>query len=534
MKNKHFLAILVITAAILFIPGLGKMDLTDPDESFYAQTAREMLEEGDWLTPRIFDEPQFEKPPLYYWLVIGSYKAFGVNEFAARFPSALFAMIGVIGVFYLAKLFYGEIAGFFSGLVTATCVQYMALARACVTDMALTVFILLCLVFFMYGWVSEKKRFFYLSSVMAGLAVLTKGPIGLFIPGMTVLLYVAFTRQWKHFSRVPFPLCAFFLLAVSLPWYVLVTRAHGQAFIGEFFGLHNITRFTTPEHRIGSSPFFYIPIVLGGFLPWTLFIPAAISDMRKKGGESIDGIKGKGAFLLIWFLVVFVFFSISKTKLVTYIFPLFPAMAVVMGRFWSRLDLRTVYEDYRLNLEIAYSVLIAAGVGGAIAGPMIFAHEFPGLGITPWILAAEAMFLAGIVLSFALFLQDKVQRAGLAIALSVALAGTVVVVAVLPGMNDYVSSRTLSEKYIELASPGEPLGGECDHRRGIAFYSGKREVVDVHPYHDLKMYMSRPDRVWAIIQVKHYKQLAEDDGAKKPIILVQEAGEYVLITNKAL
>ena len=101
MNNFKFLAALVLIASVLFLVGLGGMDLSDPDETFYAETAREMLEDGEWLTPKIFDKPQFEKPPLYYWLIIFSYKIFGVNEFAARFPSALFGIFGVIGVFYL-------------------------------------------------------------------------------------------------------------------------------------------------------------------------------------------------------------------------------------------------------------------------------------------------------------------------------------------------------------------------------------------------------------------------------------------------
>ena len=145
MKEFRYVAILIAVTVFLYIFGLGNMALTDPDETFYAQTAKEMLNEGEWITPLIFGKPQFEKPVLYYSMVVVSYIVFGVNEFAARFPSVVMGILGVLGVYFITRLIFSPLCGFLAGLILATSIEYLVLARACVTDMALAVFILFCL-----------------------------------------------------------------------------------------------------------------------------------------------------------------------------------------------------------------------------------------------------------------------------------------------------------------------------------------------------------------------------------------------------
>ena len=151
-NEKLLIVVLVLFSAAIFLIGLGRMPLTDPDEVFFAETCREMLERGEWLTPYIFGKPQFEKPPFYYWLVLFGFKTFGINEFAARIGSALFGIIGVIGIYLLGKLLVSRKTGFFSGIVLATSLMYIILSRACVTDMVLSVFILYVFLFFFYGY----------------------------------------------------------------------------------------------------------------------------------------------------------------------------------------------------------------------------------------------------------------------------------------------------------------------------------------------------------------------------------------------
>ncbi len=147
-KPVFFIIILVILCSYLFFFRLGGLALTDPDEPFYAQTAKEMLSTGDWLTPQIYGKPQFEKPIFFYWLVAASFKVFGVNEFAARLPSAAFALTGVIAIYLLGSLFFNKRVGMLSAVILAVNIEYIILSRACITDMVLSALLISGFLFF--------------------------------------------------------------------------------------------------------------------------------------------------------------------------------------------------------------------------------------------------------------------------------------------------------------------------------------------------------------------------------------------------
>ncbi|MBU0683882.1 MAG: glycosyltransferase family 39 protein [Candidatus Omnitrophota bacterium] len=527
-KEKYFITILLVISVFLFFFGLGSMSLTDPDETFYAQTAKEMFNANEWNTPLLFGNPQFEKPILYYWLIMLSYIVFGIGEFAARFPSAVFGVIGIFGVYFLGRSLFSPLCGFLSGLVLATSVQYLVLAKACVTDMVLTVFILLCMLFFLLGWTKEKKIYYYISAIMAGFATLTKGPIGLFIPGVVFLTYIAITSQWGRVKKIPIIRCVLLALLVSVPWYILAIKLHGELFLNEFFGLHNITRFLKPEHKIGMSPFFYIPIVLGGIFPWTFFMIFGTWDMVKEKSSS-SGIKGKHAFLLIWFLVVFIFFSVSRTKLVTYILPLFPAIAIITGRFLEKFIINKGADNkIAKQANISMILLMISATAASIGIALFISHKYPQL--LNGIIAADIIFIVCLLITAIVFYRGKKMLSIVLLACSVFFLSVQVVNNILPIVGDMESSSALSYKINELAKPEEPVGGECDHRRGIAFYTNRTDIVDVHSYSRLMSFFSRKEKVWGIIQFKHYKQLKKDKGpaVSDPLFRV---GKYVLITN---
>ncbi|MGB2629706.1 MAG: glycosyltransferase family 39 protein [Candidatus Omnitrophota bacterium] len=515
----------------LFIFGLGNMALTDPDETFYAQTAKEMLENGEWATPMIFGKPQFEKPVLYYLLVRMSFMVFGVNEFAARLPSALFGILGILGIYLLGRVLFSPLSGFLSGLVMATCIEYLILSRACVTDIVLAVFILYCFLFFLLGWTGKGKGYYLASSVMAALAVLTKGPIGIFIPFVVITLYLSLSRQWGKVRGVPVFASILIFLIISLPWYIVMLRIHGDALVSEFFGVHNVIRFMEPEHRIGISPFFYIPVVLAGFYPWTFFLPFGAWNMYrhdKPGGQGTE-VKGYRLFLLLWFLVVFLFFSAARTKLVTYIFPLFPVLAVVTGRFLELSLVKTGdrnIERYTTLSYIFFFIFTVLGLGGIYVFIM---KKYPA--IAGGAALSEVIFVLGVILSLLFYRSKRKALAFYSIIITIVILTLPVVLSVLPVVGDLESSRFLSVKFKELAGPGEPLGGENDHRRGVAFYTGRTEIADVHPYQDLVDFVSRKERVWCIMQKKHYDQLRDNmpDSVTEPLF---RSGKYVLVNNK--
>ncbi|MGB2650704.1 MAG: glycosyltransferase family 39 protein [Candidatus Omnitrophota bacterium] len=531
MRESRYILILLAVTLFLFFFQLGDMALTDPDETFYAQTAKEMLNEGEWITPTIFGKPQFEKPVFYYLLIVVSYIIFGVGEFAARFPSAVFGVFGILGVYLLGRLLFTPLCGFLSGLVLATCTQYLILARGCVTDMVLTVFILYCLLLFLMGWTRKRRVYYYIASVMAAFAVLTKGPIGLFIPGLVVFLYILFSRQWRELRQVPVLRCILIFLGISLPWYLVVNHMHGTSFVNEFFGFHNVTRFLVPEHRIGTSPLFYVPVILGGFFPWSVFLLFGAWDIWKRPaliGQTSE-VRGCNLFLLVWFLVVFLFFSASSTKLVTYIFPLFPVLAIVTGRFWERFVSEARAEEGASR--VSYYIFAALSLMAAVAAIILARHEYAG---TPAVLGAAlsaAIYLLGVIVSLFFLAKNRKFASFYAIVIAILVGVFPVARFVLPVVEVYESSKVLSDKVKELARPSDLVGGESDHRRGVAFYTDRTDVTDIHPHGALRDFISRPEKVWGIIQRKHYRQVKEDMGDKvsNPVAW---SGKYVLITNK--
>jgi 4-amino-4-deoxy-L-arabinose transferase-like glycosyltransferase len=530
MRVPECILLLLAVSVFLFFFGLGNMPLTDPDETFYAQTAKEMLRSGELSTPVIFGKPQFEKPVLYYWLVLGSFWAFGITEFAAKLPSVIFGILGVIGVFLLGRLLFSQICGLISGLVMVASVAYLALARACVTDMVLTVFILYCFLFFLLGWAGKGKAYYLASSAMAALAVLTKGPIGVFIPFVVIVLYLSLSRQWGGFKKVPIGSSIIVFLVISLPWYILMLNLHGNALMSEFFGLHNITRFMEPEHRgIGTSPFFYIPVVLGGVFPWTFFLLFGGWYLYKRD-NFVSKIKAHRLFLSLWFLTVFLFFSVSRTKLVTYIFPLFPVLAIVTGRFWELFLFKTP-EDSKLNryMNISYFLFTALTIAGLIGIYLVVRYRY--VQATEATALTGAVFMLGVSLSAFFFVRHRKILAFCMIIFAVILLTIPLTKTILPVVGGLESSKTISFKVKELSDPGEPLGGESDNRRGIAFYSDRIDIKDIHPYQELIDFLSRKERVWCIIQYKHYKQVKEHrpDLVSDPLYRV---GKKVVVTNR--
>ncbi|MFH1878627.1 MAG: glycosyltransferase family 39 protein [Candidatus Omnitrophota bacterium] len=529
MRTLQHIAILSAISGFLFLFSLGRMPLTDPDETFYAQTAREMVEHNEWITPTIFGDPQFEKPVLYYWLIEISYKVFGISEFAARFPSALFGILGVIGIYFLSRLLFSPLCGLFSGLITATSGLYLVLARACVTDMVLMVFVLYCLLFFLYAWKDRKFSYYILSSCMAAFAVLTKGPIGLLIPGVVIFSYIVTDRRWTEIKTLPVISAAAVFSLICLPWYIIAAKLHGETFLSEFFGYHNVTRFLSPEHKIGSSPFFYIPILLGGLLPWTPFFLLGSRELigKNKTGEGLPGYR---LFLTVWFLFVFLFFSVSRTKLITYVFPLFPVLAVMAGRFWERY-VTGREENSRKIVSVSYFLLIAAAFAGTAAAVIIIHHKYNTLAFPVALVCL--FFTAGVVLSYFFVSRNKKYLSFVTIVSVFIVLSVPTGMWIAPVLAESESSKTLAAILNDMAGEKDPVGGESDNRRGVAFYSGRKKIVDIHQYNNLNDFVSRQEKVWGIMKYKHYEQLMKKR-PDIPLSIIARSGKYILVTNKTV
>lgn len=497
------LLLLVLSGYIYFFQ-LEKIALTDPDETFYAQTGKEMLKRGEWMTPYLYNKPQFEKPIFFYWLLVPSYKIFGVNEFAARFPSALFAFLGVVAVYLLGRLIFNNRTGIFSAIALATNLEYLVLANACVTDMVLSTFMLGGVLFFFYAQVRKKDYFYILSAASFAFAVLTKGPIFIVLPGFIILTYLAVTKNFavfKNFKAILWSAAAFLLIA--LPWYIIMYKVHANIFMDEFFGFHNITRFLTPEHRTGSQFYYNIPILLGGFFPWSAFLPLGLWHFFKKVFSSKHERRNERnymLFILLWLAIIFTFFTISSTKLPTYIFPCFISLALIVGKLWD--DFLNQHRDksFLRGMIMSYYFLLTAIAISLVAGYIFIKMDYPDM--IPGFLIAGVFLMLGMVLSLIAFVLKRFLAVFLLITYSIALMLYPVTKLALPSLEGYETGRPVSKVIMSYFKEGDIIGCAKDFRPGVAFYTGIIPVF-IENNEGLLNLLQSGRRVWVVIKEKN-------------------------------
>jgi 4-amino-4-deoxy-L-arabinose transferase-like glycosyltransferase len=330
--------LLILFASVLFFLGLGTPGLFDADEPAYAGAAREMLERGDWVTPYFNGQPRFDKPILFYWLILLSYRVFGITEFAVRFWSALAGVGLVVLLWRAARRRMGDEAALWTGVAFSANLLTALLARAAVTDMLLTFFVTAAILAGLIAVEQPDPANRWPARGMwaaMALAALVKGPVGLVIPAMALGGCLVALREVRAGLRrlVPWEGPVLFLL-IAAPWYALALRANGWAFIEGFVIKHHLTRYTGVVSSHAGPLWFYLPVVLVGFFPWSGFLPAALwraaGTVRRRRAEAAGD--RLAVTCLCWLTGLFVFFSLAGTKLPSYLFPAFPAMALLVGR----------------------------------------------------------------------------------------------------------------------------------------------------------------------------------------------------------
>ena len=529
LMKRPVLAVIIflVLSWYLFFFRLDAVGLTDPDETFYAQTAKEMLSKGEWLTPHIFGKPQFEKPILFYWLVEISFKVFGVNETAARLPSAVFGTIGIAAIYFLGSLLFNKRTGLIAAAMLATSVEYVILSRACVTDMTLFSLMLLGALFFFYGHLKGRRYAYLLSAAFFALAVLTKGPIAVMLPGLAILLYFTFTRTWKSFFKIPFlPMAAVFI-AVSAPWYLAMYRVHGSAFIDAFFGFQNVTRFMQSEHKIGSQFYYNVPILLAGFFPWSIFLPFGLWHAFKKVTSdqrpATNDQKGL-IFALAWFFSIFLFFTASSTKLPTYIFPCFMAAALIAGVSWDdflKINPSGVVDKWVRGACYAFVAMVPIGITGA---SIYLGGHHPS--ILKNLAIPYSMLLFGALMSLAALLNGKKLWTFILIAYTMLLFLYPVSKLVLPELDRLETSKTIAAKLAKMMSPGEKIGTEDRYMEGLKFYTGLIPHK-LGNFDSIMSFLGSENRVWCVLKERGAGQFQVPG-----VYAVYRLGKRVILTNR--
>lgn len=327
MRRDVGATLLLIGAALTFyIAFNAALPITDPVESNYALTAKEMLAAGDWLSPRIYGQYWYDKPVLIYWLIMLSYKVFGVTEFASRLPGAVCGAASVAAAFWFGRRMYDARTGLYSAVALATSLEFWVVAHLVITDMALFLFSALSMACFYLAWRDASWRWATAAYALAGLAVLTKGPVGLVLPGITVVAFVVIAGRWREWRRLYlWPGLLVFIL-VAGPWYFFMYQAHGRDFVDVFLGVHNYLRATVAEHPKDNVIYYYLVLFPLSLLPWTGTFVHAL--WRR---DFLHRDATLGLYLVVWLGAFLIFYTAMATKYPTYVFPaLFPA-ALMMG-----------------------------------------------------------------------------------------------------------------------------------------------------------------------------------------------------------
>ncbi|HKI65398.1 MAG TPA: glycosyltransferase family 39 protein [Burkholderiales bacterium] len=341
MKTTTIAFLLVFSFA--WFANLGQRDLFNTDEGRYAEISREMVASGDWLTPRLNGLKYFEKPPLQYWATAAAFEAFGQSAWSARLWTALTGFLGVLFAAFAAWRLFGAEAGRASGAILGGSLMWVFMGHGSSLDMGVSSFLSLAVGAFALAQRDRvgpggRRGWMLFGWAACALAVLSKGLIGIVLPAGAVALYVLWQRDWRLLARLELAAGLALFLAIAAPWFVMVSLANHE--FAHFFFIHeHFERFLTKEHGRFQPWWYFLPLLALGAVPWTLALPGAlVAAARRRPLLSFQPQR----FLLVWCVFVFVFFSVSDSKLFAYILPIFPALAMLLGDWLPRIGSRAL------------------------------------------------------------------------------------------------------------------------------------------------------------------------------------------------
>lgn len=512
--------LMLLTVSMTFFKTGGFL-LFDVDEAVFSEASREMVETGDYVTPTYNYEPRYDKPILIYWFMSAAFGLFGVNEFAARFTSSAFGAILVLMTFFFVRRVRGPTPAYLSSAVLLLNLEYFVYTHSAVTDMTLCFFISASLYAFYLAVTERDWKWWALSWAASALAVLTKGAVGLLFPGGAAIIYLLATgniRELKHGLK-PYYLALF--LAVAMPWFLAEYYVNGREFFDAFIIKHHIKRYSGVISSHSGPFYYYVLVLLAGFFPWVALLPGglygAFKDLRNRSSGLLP-------FSAVWFLFVFVFFSASSTKLPNYIFPLFPAAAIIAG-----LCLAGIIEKRGVTGKSGLYIMTALSF---IIGAAMYALPFFGLEMDVYFPAMFFNTLGGIFVAIGIFSIAGLFRPLIS---TIAIMCSVVILLVFLRLEAIPPANAFLQKDLYTYSKyARSLGGETVltayeiNRPSLAFYAGgmvrkieKNTTCDIPEY-------SKRGTLLVITGKERYPELAEYKG----LTVIDERGQYMLLSNR--
>ena len=510
---------LLLLAALTFFAGLGRGAITDSDEAFYAESSREMVASGDWLTPHYNYEPRFQKPVLYYWLTSVTYLVTGPTELGARLWAAL-AGVGLVLVTAAAgRRWYDETTGLLAGAIVATNFGYFSIGRMALPDLPLTFCITLAIWAALVSTLEQERsprKFVILAALGLGLGFLMKGPVGVIIPAIVIVPVLMIERRSIGLNPADIVLGFLIFLAVAMPWYLVMWLRHGNEYLQSFFVGDNFERFATDRFNDPRPWWFYLPVVAGGMLPWTPLALVWLGPMTQflRGRRAIGTIDLR---LLMWALLPLVFYSLSVGKQPRYVLPVLPPLALLLA---SSIVERTQewrgFEGVRSMPRRAMPVV----VGSLLSGVFFVTLAVLLYRAQPLLINVAAAYTTvasyAIAIAGALVIVVAVSRQWRSAPVVIALASAMTLIAVQYGAlssggDDTV--RQMAKLVQQHRHANEEVGTMGVFVRNLIFYSGVK-TADLITDEQARDFLSQSGRALMVVPADVMDRIERDHGLR--------------------
>lgn len=471
VSKKYWYILMILTGIMLFY-GNHNLLITDNVESNYALTAKEMVMSGDWISPQIYGQYWFDKPILFYTVTAFAYLVFGCTEFASRFFPAIFGLASVALIGWSGKKLYSEKVGFYSAIVLASSFEFFLISKMVITDSLLFFFFSLALISFLLGYEKNESKYYYGFYLGAALAVLTKGPIGILLPGLIITLFLLIKRDFKALRSMKIISGSMLFLIIALPWYSTMIVLHGKNFIDVFFGTHNFLRATVSEHPKDNVFYFYTVVAILALFPWVGFIPEFIKKITANKLEILR-MNSKILFLILWVSCVFVFFQLIATKYLSYTYPLVFPSALLLGKYFA--DNRAIIKYNRAIIWNSFFYVFIMLIGG-----WCFQNKLISLNSLYFLVGGIGVLLIG---NLYLFFQGNKKTNIIAIAVSAYLLNLILINNICLPLAQNRSAKNIAQE-IQSLTDNKEVYVYGNYPTSAVFYSGKK-IVKLVPNKEL-------------------------------------------------
>ena len=494
-KSKAFTWTLLLIFTIAWFYMLDLRTLVPTDEGRYAEMAREMVASGDWITTRLNGIKYFEKPPLQTWMNALTFELFGMGEWQARFWTGLSGFLGIVLTAYAGCRVFNQRVGFYAGLVLASSFLWAALGHVNTLDMGLSGMMTLALCALLVAQrdsatANERRNWMLACWAGMALAVMSKGLIGLVLPGAVLVIYTAVARDWSIWKRLHLGKGLLLFFAITTPWFVLVSLKNPE--FPRFFFIHeHFERFLTKTHHREGPLYYFVPLLVVGILPWLgVFAQSVVRGLKQDAAARFQPNK----MLVIWAGFIFFFFSISNSKLPSYILPIFPALALLLAAYLEHAP--------RRSWIIAASLFTILGAAGIVLAPKVatltkVAEEMPLYqSYVPWVLAGAAIALVGGLLTLWCLRSQQTRRDLALVILAVSgFASSQVLMLGHEPLGRYASGQPLVAPILAELGPDTPLYAVGRYDQAIPYYL-RRTMILVEHTDELAFGLQQQPELW--------------------------------------